>query len=53
MSWQCDPILGVDKVVEHWSCQEEGNVRVDVELGQQLVDRWQLLCVVVLSLKQS
>ena len=37
-----------DQIVEHGSCEEEGDVRVDVELRQELVDRGQLLCVVVL-----
>ena len=37
-----------DQIVEHRSGQEEGDVGVDVELGQQLVDGRQLLCVVVL-----
>ena len=37
-----------DQVVEHGPGQEEGDVGVDMELGQELVDRRQLLCVVVL-----
>ena len=41
----CNP---PDQIVEHRSGQEEGDVRVDMELGQQLVDGRQLLCVVVL-----
>ena len=41
----CNP---PDQIVEHRSGQEEGDVGVDVELGQQLVDGRQLLCVVVL-----
>ena len=40
-----------DQVVEHRPGQEEGDVGVDMELGQQLVDRRQLLCVVVLGEK--
>ena len=42
-------LLGVDHVVEHWTCQEEGDVSVNVKLGQQLLDRRQPRGVVILD----
>ena len=42
-------ILGGDHVVEHGPGEEEGDVRVDVELGQQLLNRGQPRSVIILE----
>ena len=41
--------LRADQMVEHWTCQEEGNVSVNMKLGQQLLDRRQSGGVVILG----
>ena len=36
-------------MIEHWTCEEEGNVSVDMKLGEQLLDRRQPRSVIILS----
>ena len=37
-----------DQMIEHWACQEEGDVSVNVKLRQQLLYGREPRCVVVL-----